>query len=739
MRKLMWFTIGFGMACGLCAYVLPDGWMLSGAVLCLAACVFCLLLGKRRKAVRILAVACMGCALGLLWFWTYSSLYLRTPVTMDGKEYEVTLTASDYSYDTAYGIGVDGVVLLEGKPYQVRAYINEQRSLSPGDIITGTFRFRVTTPDGAEEATYHQGKGIFLLCYQRGDVTVTAGERVPWWCSPAVWRQQIKDILQAAFPEDVFPFVKALLLGDATDLDYGTDTAFKISGIRHIIAVSGLHISILYSLLSFVAARRRWLTALLGLPTLLLFAAVAGFTPSVNRACIMIALMMLATLVGREYDPPTELAFACLVMLAGNPLVITSVSFQLSVGCVAGIQLFNVPIHNWLKAKFRKPNKLQIWLCTSVSVTLSAMTLTTPLSAWYFGAVSLVSPLTNLLTLWVVNLVFNGILAVCIVSLISAGFAAMLGWLLAWPCRYVLVTAKALASLPLAAVYTESVYITAWLVFCYILLAVFLTSRKKQPGVLTCCGCLGLCFALLASWTEPMLDDTRLTVLDVGQGQSILLQSEGKTYLIDCGGDSDPETADLIAETLLSQGVSHIDAIIITHTDRDHAGAVRNLLTRIDTDLLFLPPESGAAEIAAATKGEAIYVAEDMVLTSGNTQITIFAPTFSFSDNENSLCILFERANCAILVTGDRSDFGERMLLRHTDLPDVDVLIAGHHGSQYSTSEELLQAVTPETVIISAGQGNPYGHPAQELLERLANYGCTVYRTDLQGTIIYRG
>ena len=99
---------------------------------------------------------------------------------------------------------------------------------------------------------------------------------------------------------------------------------------------------------------------------------------------------------------------------------------------------------------------------------------------------------------------------------------------------------------------------------------------------------------------------------------------------------------------------------------------------------------------------------------------------------------MFETENCAILITGDRTDFGERMLLRSAELPDVDMLIAGHHGAKTSTSMELLEAVNPETVIISVGEGNYYGHPHEELLQRLEEFGCVVYRTDIHGTIVYR-
>jgi competence protein ComEC len=140
----------------------------------------------------------------------------------------------------------------------------------------------------------------------------------------------------------------ALLLGDHSGLDYETETAFKVSGIRHIIAVSGLHVSILFALIYLMAGKNRVLTALIGLPLLGFFAMVAGLSPSVIRACIMHGLMILAMLWDREYDPLTALAFAALVMLIINPIVITDVGFQLSFACMLGILLYATKIKNWL-------------------------------------------------------------------------------------------------------------------------------------------------------------------------------------------------------------------------------------------------------------------------------------------------------------------------------------------------------------------------------------------------------
>ena len=281
---------------------------------------------------------------------------------------------------------------------------------------------------------------------------------------------------------------------------------------------------------------------------------------------------------------------------------------------------------------------------------------------------------------------------------------------------------------------------TAWLVFVYVLLGVYLLSREKKPLLLCCCAVLGLCLAQVVSFVEPLTDECRVTVLDVGQGQCILLQSRGRSYLVDCGGDDDADAADLAAETLLSQGITRLDGVIITHGDRDHAGGMGNLLERIDTDLLLLPGYDEAAEngeLANRTRGMVVYVTEDREITCGDVKITVFGPIFPEDSNENSLCVLFSTENCDILITGDRSGVGERSLLRRVELPEVDVLIAGHHGSKYSTSAELLDAVRPDIVIISVGE-NYYGHPAPETLERIREYTDEIYRTDLQGTVVFR-
>ena len=451
-------------------------------------------------------------------------------------------------------------------------------------------------------------------------------------------------------------------------------------------------------------------------------------------------LILLGILFNREYDSITALSFAVIFMLAENPLVITSISFQMSFACVAGIQLFDAPISAWLIGKLGAPKgmglkaRLKRWLVSSISISLSAIVLTTPISAYYFGTISLVGVLTNLLTLWAVSLSFYGIVAALAVSLVWMPGAVAIAKLASLAMGFVIAVAKLLSSLPLAAVYTASPYIVLWLIFAYFLLIVFLLSENKHPLVLSCCTLVGLCLALLLSWTEYRLSDVHFTALDVGQGQCLVLHTEGKTFLIDCGGSNNEITANAAADTLLSRGVTHLDGIIITHEDADHAGALPLLLQRLDTDFIMAPVTSGLS-----IRGQrVILVGEDLEISTGSGKITVFGPTFSPESNENSLCILFEREKCAILVTGDRSRTGELLLLHSGNLPDVDLLIAGHHGSKNSTSEELLTNLSPETVFISVGKFNRYDHPHPETLDRLRDFGCTVWRTDLSGNLVFR-
>ncbi len=743
MRKLMWFSIGYAAACGLGTYLLRGRGLLvlAGILLVLSAGSFFL---RKYPLFRRGAAALLGCAIGCGWFFGYEQAVLLPLEPLDEQIIPVEVRVTDYSFPTDYGSAVDGTVRLQNRDYKMRFYLKGEQELVPGQVVKTEARLRLTD-GGSREPTFHRADGVLLLGYQRGDAVFLEGERELADRLTAL-RHRFQMLVQETFPEDTFAFAKALVLGDKTDLSHAQTTAFSVSGISHIVAVSGLHVSILCAMVYFLSQRRRFLTVFLGMPLLILFAAVVGFTPSVTRSVLMQLVLMLGLLLDREYDPPTALAFASMVMLTACPLVIASVGFQLSAGSVAGIFLFYRPIYKWLQTWLPGKGKsmggrLERWLGISVAVTLSATVVTTPLVAVYFQTVSLVSPLTNLLVLFAVSGIFCGVVLACLVGLVHPGLAKLIAEMVSLPIRYVLGTAEALASFPLAAVYTDSGFIVGWLVFVYVLLLWLLVSKKKHPVWAASLAAAGLCVSLVLSWRMPWRFDYRVTVLDVGQGQCVLLQSDGCTFLVDCGGSSDTDTADLAARTLMSQGVFRIDGLILTHYDRDHAGGVADLAQRVDIDRLYLPQTEdadGMLETLLAIPAEQIPIEGPIQISFGETKIFLYPAKNAISGNDSSASVLFQRGKYDTLITGDLSSRAELLLLEEYDFPDLEVLLVGHHGSKYSTCEELLEATAPDVAIISVGANNTYGHPTQEVLERLEQAGCAVYRTDLHGTVTYR-
>lgn len=733
MRYLMWITLGFAGACTACAY-LPFS-MAAGAALALALVLW--LPGRKHRCCRSASLIFLGAGAGLAWFSCFQGLYLKPAQQLDGVTRNVTVVLTDYSQPENHGSSGEGILRLDGKPYKVRLYFRENQRFQPGDSVRGDFSFRLTGARNGRFRDSRAGKGLFLTGSQKGEFLTHSPEKSPWWTIPARLRLQIQKRIDALFPADTAPFARALVLGDSDALDNTTASDLSVSGIRHVVAVSGLHVSILCALLTFLVCGRRWLTCILGLPLLGMFCAVTGFTPSVTRASIMMGLMMIAGAIRREYDPLTELSAAVLVMTVLNPMVVTSVSFQLSVASVLGILLFYGNIRTWITARFPPCRgiwgKLVRWFCASVAISLSTLVFVTPLSAVYFGSVSLIAPLTNLLTVWAVVYIFWGILGVLLLSLFFRAGALVLAHVTSWLIRYVLGAAGIFSRVPLAAVYTASLPVVIWLISVYVLGMVLLGGRHKRPKWLIALGAFGLAAALGISWLLPLRDHARITVLDVGQGQCILLQSGGRNFLVDCGGDWDGKAADLASQTLLSQGIRRLDGLILTHFDRDHAGGAPGLLHRVDARRIYLP---AGEEIPVDDR---ITVVEHRTqLTFGNAALTIYGGGAAAVSNENSLCVLFDTGDYAILITGDRSEYGERLLLRDHRLPKVSCLVAGHHGAKDSTCQELLDAVKPDTVVISAGRDNPYGHPAEETLFRLRQFGCQVLRTDRDGTILIR-
>ncbi len=745
MRKLMLFAIGFTISCAIGAYLASGLWLVLLGVFCLVTMIA--LLFSKDLISRKIACILLGCVIGLIWLFGFDRLYLSVPRNMDGQTTKLQIAVTEYSTTTDYGIRAEGKAKLNGKTYQIRFYINDDISLSPGDTVTGDFELHYTG-SGAENTQYFSGKGLFLLGYPKEiDYEIGRDANTAKYFAP-ILRQKILNLMDQIFPEDTRPFCKALLLGETSELPFERAQALRDSGVYHIVAVSGMHVSILFALIYLLCGKRRVLTAIIGIPLLFAFAAIAGFSPSVVRASVMQSLVILSLLVNKEYDPPTALSAAVLGILAVNPLSITSVSLQLSVGCIVGIFLFSSRIYHYLysKVKLKKSEqkslkaKLIRGCFGSISVTLGAMALTTPLCAIYFGSISLASAVSNLLLLWLVSFIFYGVIAACALGALRLPLGTVIGYIIYWPIKAIYGITEVISNMPLSTLYTSSIYVIAWLIFAYILIMVFIKSKKKHPWVLAGCLLVALAATITLSWLENRTDDYRITAVDVGQGQSIVLQKKNQCYVVDCGGDSGSEAATRTVQLLRSQGIFRIDGLIVTHFDEDHAGGVAQFLSQMPADYLYLPvTEENAilSELKRTHSDKIVWV--EGIISNIEDDLTIIPAEKGQDSNESSLCVLFQPENCDILITGDRSFAGEKELMEHIDLPDLEILVAGHHGSKTSTSLELLSKTRPEVVIISVGADNRYGHPTWETLERLDMFGCAVYRTDLKGTITFKG
>lgn len=728
-------------------------YFISGQILYLAASIlFALglllsLIPRFFTFQRIVGIVLIGAAFGTLWMQLFTQRRLDPANDLDGKTVTQWVEISDYSFETANGIGADGYLSINGARYKVRLYVQGIESLAPGDQLFASYLLSTT---GSGDLSFLQSKGITFRLYTEELYEFIQAAEPSIWHIPAVIRNHISDVIENIFPEDTFGFAKALLLGDSSDLSYEDDVAFRNSGIRHIIAVSGLHISILLTAVYSLTHKRRILTPLVGIPVLFVFAAIVGFTPSVNRACLMQGLMLLSILFNQEYDTPTSLAFSVLTILVVDPMSISSVSFQLSVSSILGILLFQSKIRDYLseikflhkaKGDTRKA-KLIRWFTGTVAVSVSALVFTLPVSAFYFQSFSLISVLTNLMTLWVVNYIFCGIVISLLAGLIFPPVGAVIAWFVSWPMRYVTGVAKLLGKLPVGNVPADNIYMLIFLMFLYIMLFVIIRYKQCKIWALALCTSLMLLLCTGASVLESRKDQFRVTVLDVGQGQCVLLQSKDACYMVDCGGGSGTMAASTEIRALWSNGFYRLDGIILTHFDKDHVNGVSPFLTQMKADQLYLPDAPDKDDFRETIEenftGSVNVINERSVLPCGQGKITIFPAYSGSTSNETGLCILFQAAECDILITGDRSKTGELQLMEQTELPDLEALIVGHHGSASSTGLDLLRATMPDVAVISVGKENYYGHPEDETLARLELFGCKILRTDQDGTIIIR-
>ncbi len=747
MRRLAVFAYSFSAAAFLLAFLRPGRTLLLllGAGLMLPAAAS-MALRARRKLLTYLRWLLPGLALGCFAFALWQQLILRPAELLVGEGKGVEATVLDYPRSASFG---ESVTVRIGR-VKCRLYLEDAAGLEPGLRIAFDGRLRLTEERTGED--YYLSVGMPLFAYGKGTAEVLGPAAHSWRFFPARLGKALRDHITAAADEAVSPFLIAVLTGERGALR--EDTFFysmmREAGVLHCIAVSGMHLSFLVSFLAAVLGRGRH-TSLLCIPVILLFMAVTGFTPSVVRAGIMQLALCLGVLLEREYDSHTALALALAVLTGLNPYASHHVGLLLSFLSTLGILLFCERLYGSLfplpkEREKTLAGKLLRYVRSSLAVSLSALILTLPVMAVCFGQIPLLGPAANFLILWAVTLCFGlSLLAALLGFLWMPGAAALL-----WPARllvrYIRLVVTAVGRLPFASLYPQNDMIALWLLCLYLLMAAF----RFLPGIshrlrgFTLAAILTLAVSCAAGYALYRQDAFIASVLDVGQGQCAVLMGGDFTVVADCGSlRTSDDPGDTAARYLLSRGRRRVDVLLLSHYHTDHMSGVPQLLRRLPVKLLLVPPPESEEALALLAQAEAAgtevrIVAEEVQhFRFGSLEADVTPPLGNVGDNEECLCALFRWGGEEMLLTGDASRATELRLLERLPLPDIELLVAGHHGSAGSVSDALLSAAAPDVAVISVGR-NSYGLPSEEAMLRLAAAGAAVYRTDRAGTVEIR-
>jgi len=495
------------------------------------------------------------------------------------------------------------------------------------------------------------------------------------------------------------------LIGDTSGVEQSDIEAMRRSGLSHFVAVSGSNVA-LFLLVLFVAVgplslgpRRRATVALLGLP---IYVAATRFEPSVLRASVMAGLAMGGRLVGIAFDAWQLLSLAVVILLISNPNLVWSIGFQLSVVATAGVLLgARWPVAGRVKR--------------ALAVTVGAQVAVAPLILLHFDTVPLVSPLANLIAAPIVS-------AATMLGAVGVGVASPL-----------LPVAEGLASAVLwlsrgAAVWPQ---IDLWGVIAVLAIGSFALWWPKLRPALVSLTSVAVVFAVLGINTR--LPDSTVVVLDVGQGDAILVQGEsGRHALVD--GGPDPV---ILRDRLRTYGVDRLELVVVSHVHADHISGLVGLLGHVRIDEVWIALEPHATEGSEALLGlfdewaipvDEVQLGESRSL--GALNLSVEGPLRRYaSPNDQSIVLLVEGPRRSMLLSGDIETFAQAELghLR------ADVLKVPHQGAATSDPDWLV-GVGAETAVISVGP-NQFGHPVDWVVDVLVSSGARVLRTDKLGDV----
>jgi competence protein ComEC len=546
--------------------------------------------------------------------------------------------------------------------------------------------------------------------------------------------------------------VTAVLIGDRTGLPDEVTDRLQRAGTYHVIAISGGNIAVLaglsFGLLALAGLDGR-ARALITIAILIVYAQIAAAGPSVWRATTMAIVYLSARLLDHRTPPWQATAVAAGVMGVVSPLDVSNVGFILTFGATGAL----LESARRIDAVLVRLPRIARWAAASVGASVAVEIALLPVAAQSFSRVTMAGPLLNLLAV--------PLMAVAqVAGLAAVGFdawppiARAAGWLASVAAAGIVESARFVDAAPAFSWRVPSPGILLLLLYYgSLLVALFAKATWRRLAAFSVlCAVLTLVIDMVPRRRPAAVHGFRLTVLDVGQGEAMLLESGTSRLLIDAGGapfgsGSFDIGTRVIAPALWARGVSRLDAVLLTHGDPDHIGGAPALLDTFRPSGLWegiivprhepsrtLREQARAAGIASRLRrgGE--------TLRWGDTRIRVLHPPEPDWErprirNDDSVVLEVTCGGVALLLTGDVSAEVERDILGQLTSSRTRILKVGHHGSRTSSSSLLLESWRPQIALISAGRGNTFGHPTEEVIGRLESIGARIYRTDRHGQI----
>lgn len=552
--------------------------------------------------------------------------------------------------------------------------------------------------------------------------------------------------------------LKGLLLGDRRELPKKVLSAFCDTGTIHVLAVSGLHVGIIagivWLILGVILRLRKELAVAITILVLILYSLVVGGNPPVVRASVMFSIVLL----GKLFKKPTNLANSigtagCLLLIV-NPSWVFEVGFQLSFSATLGIAILMPVFENWVPPKALRAKFFGNWIVKPFIVSLSATFGTLPFIAHHFHRVQIISPLANLVVVPPLSLILGWALAGTIfgaIPLFPFLFLSKIFFYASWVfLKFMLFAVDSFSRLSFA--YLPFPHFDFWWILLYFAVIAIsikiLKNRWSLPIFISIIAILITIGYFLAN--HAFRDEKRITFFDVGQGDCALIEfGDGREMLIDGGPPGNASFC--VAPYLRAMGLRSIDAVVLSHPDADHLGGIAELMDDFRFDMLLIPFNTATTEGYRSFLGRAESLKIDIILANPSLKLDKFPEieflspdTFLVSSdgslkvklNEASIVKMLSFGDAKILFTGDIGIPTEAHLVENRPDLECDVIKVPHHGSKNSSSLKLIESSTPMLAVISAGQGNRFGHPTQKALDNYRKFGSDIARTDIQGAII---